>query len=148
MKRTITVFICILMLLTMFTVSVSAAENETVYLDDGSYIVISISGMDSRATNGKTGSKTYTYYDSDGTVLWKVVLSGTFTYTGSSSSCTAVDCSVSISDSAWYTISKSSGKSGNSATASVTMGEKLLGVTVKEVPVSLKLTCDANGNLS
>ena len=55
---------------------------------------------------------------------------------------------VTIYDSSWYTVSKSASKSGNTATGSVIMGDTANGVTVKRVPVSLTLTCDANGNLS
>ena len=102
----------------------------------------------SRSSGTKSGRATYNYYDSNGARGWTAVLNGTFTYTGSSATCTASNCNITIYDSAWYTVSKSASKSGNSATAAVTMGKKLLGVTVTRVPVDLILTCDANGNLS
>ena len=84
----------------------------------------------------------------NGTAQWKATLSGSFTYTGSSATCTSSSVDVTVYDSSWYTISKSSNKSGSKATASVTMGEKLAGVTVTKVPISLAMTCDKNGNLS
>ena len=34
------------------------------------------------------------------------------------------------------------------AVGELTMGRKFLGITVEKVPVSMRITCDANGNLS
>lgn len=149
MKRFFSYFLIVSMLLVLLPVQVNAAEadEEIIYLEDGSYISITVEEHGSRASGTKTGSKTYTY-TYDGGTAWKAILSGTFSYTGTSATCTNSGCSVTIYDSAWYTVSKSAGKSGNSATASVTMGRKSLGVTVAKVPISMKLTCDANGNLS
>ena len=117
-------------------------------MDDGSYLTISLLIIQTRASGTKTATKTYQYTDSDGNIAWKAVLKGTFTYTGTNATCTSSACNVSIFDSSWYTISKWAGKSGGAATAELTMGLKLLGVTVKKVPLSMTLICDANGNLS
>lgn len=147
MKRVISCLLVVLLIASAVPLA-AAKDNNSVYFDDGSYITIDISVVKSRAAGSVSGSKTYTYHDSDGTSAWKAVLSGTFSYTGSTSTCTASSCNVTIYDSAWYTVSKSASKSGNSATAAVTMGKKLLGVTITKVPVNMVLTCDANGNLS
>lgn len=150
MKRVISVLLAIYLVVVVLPVGGYAAEQkeEIIYFDDGSYLVIEINHSQERATWRVTGNKRYTYYSSDGTSLWYAVLTGSFDYTGTSSSCTSSSISVTVQDSAWYVISKSASKSGNKATASVTMGEKVLGVTVARVPVSLTLSCDANGNLS
>lgn len=148
MKRIICCILVVLLIISVFPLAVLAKGYDTVYFDDGSYFTIDIHVVQSRSTNIASGSKTYTYHDSDGTTAWKAVLNGTFSYTGSSATCTASTCNVTTYDSAWYTVSKSSSKSGNSATAAVTMGKKLLGVTITKVPVDMILSCDANGNLS
>lgn len=153
MKRLISFVLVSVMVISMLSINVFAVQNaenadEITYFDDGSYILISISDTGSRATSTKNGSKTYTYYNSDDVKQWQAVLSGTFTYTGTSSTCTAASCSVSIYDSSWYVISKYASRSGNTASASASVGEKVLGVTVMKIPVSLKLSCDANGKLS
>ena len=153
MKRTIGCVLLAALLVAVFPLNCHAAnvddEMTTVYyFENGSYMTETLQVYQLRASGSVTGNKVRTYYGSDGSTDWKAVLSGTFTYTGSSATCTASSCDVTIYDSAWYVISKSASKSGSSATASVTMGEKLLGITVNEVPISLKLTCDANGNLS
>lgn len=71
-----------------------------------------------------------------------------FSFTGSTSSCTSSSMDVIILDSSWYSISKNATRGGNSATGSVTIGEKVGGVTVTKIPVNLTLSCDANGNLN
>lgn len=152
MRRIIAFLISALFLGASFFVSVSATEVEgevcVWVFEDGSYITESFSMNRSRASGTVSGSKTRNFFGSDGDLEWKVVLSGSFTYTGTSATCTSSTCNVTIYDSNWYTVSKFSNKSGNTATASATIGEKLLGVTVRQVPVSLSISCDKDGNLS
>ncbi|MDO5401131.1 MAG: hypothetical protein Q4F17_09145 [Eubacteriales bacterium] len=152
MKR----FICYALLLCMFfsliPVTANAAEvsdknEEVIYFEDGSFLMVSVRTRNTRSSGSVSADKVYTF-DTGSGVKWEAVLSGSFTYTGSSATCTSSSVSVDIYDSAWYTVSKSAGKSGASATGSVTMGRKAGGITVDKVPLSLKLTCDANGNLS
>lgn len=128
--------------------AVAAAPENTIYFEDGSYITIELSVDETRASSNKTAKKTYVYRDSNGAEEWRAVLSGTFIYTGTSSLCTAAGCSVSITDTKWHEISSSATKSGNSALAEVTMALKFLGITIDEESISMRLTCDANGNVS
>lgn len=149
MKRIACLILVSVLMIAMLPVSVFAAENsEITYFEDGSYIVVTISENYSRSTVSKNGSKSYVYHNSTGTSCWKATLNGTFTYTGSSSTCTASSCSVTVYESDWSTSSKSATKSGNTAKASVTMVRKALGVTVDTKSASISLTCDTNGNLS
>lgn len=150
MKRYICILIVLAMMVFMLPAHASAAQEETdiVYFEDGSYLVTTISEMQTRATASKNGSKTKTYYESDGSAAWKATLTGTFTYDGSSSTCTSSNCSVTVYNSAWYTISKTASRSGSTANAAVTMGRKLLGVAVTNKSINISLTCDGNGNLS
>ena len=148
MKRLLCSVLVMAFVFGMLPICGNAAEGEVLHFEDGSYAVIQTLNSGTRAAGSVTGNKTYTYYNSDDVMEWKVVLSGTFTYTGSSSTCTDSSISINISNSAWYVISQGAGKSGNTANASATIGKTLLGVTVARVPVNLTLTCDANGNLS
>lgn len=152
MKRGIAVILLAVLFLTAIPVEGFASEVSEEYIvacfEDGSYMTEQIHIFQSRASGTKSGTKNKTYYNGDGEAEWKVTISGTFTYTGSSAACTSASCSVTIYNSDWYTISKSASKSGSTATANVTMGEKLLGVKVDEVSTSVSLKCDANGNLS
>lgn len=153
MKRRIIAFLLAVLIVMLLPLSVGALENsisseEVVWFEDGSSLVITIQESNSRASGTKTGTKQYTYRDSNGDLSWIAALTGTFTYTGTSSTCTSASINVTIYDSLWYNVSKSSSKSGNTATGTVTMGLKVLGVTVSKPTYNLTLTCDKDGNLS
>lgn len=155
MKNFFRLFLLLVLVALMLPVGVFAASSTPAYepeniirFEDGSYIIIELTSAETRASGTKTGTKTYTYYDNGGTEEWRAVLIGTFTYTGSSATCTASSCSVTITNTNWYEVSKTASKSGNTATAEVTMGRKWLGITVEKKTVPIQITCDANGNMS
>lgn len=147
-------FVCILLTLAvLFSSNAMAAVNtekteEIIYFADGSYITIEIIVTEARAASTKSGSKVYVYKGSDGVEEWRAVLTGSFTYTGTTAACTASNCIVTITDTDWYVVSKTTSKSGASALGTVVMGRKWLGVTVDKETFNMQLTCDANGNLS
>lgn len=150
MKRSVISLVLIFtLLLSVFPLHAFAAENDSIItFDDGSYIKVELIESSARATNSKSGQKVYNYYDADSNLDWKAVLTANFTYTGSTSTCTSASCSVTIYDSDWYQVSKSTSRSGNTATTQLTMGHKVLGVTISKPSYTLTLSCDANGNLS
>ena len=131
-----------------FPGSASERKQEIIQFEDGSYAIVEVTTTGARAAKSVNGSKQYTYCDSDGVAQWKAVLNGSFTYTGSTATCTSSSCSITIYISDWYTISKNASKSGNTANGSFSIGRKVLGVTVETKDVTLKLSCDKNGNLS
>ncbi len=139
-----------ILLISTLPVMGNAAEStlEAISFQDGSYMTVEITASGARSAGSVTGNKTYTYYDANNVSQWKAVLTGTFTYTGSSATCTSSNVNVTIYDSDWYVNNKSASKSGNVATASVTVGRIYDGTTMTLVPANLCLTCDANGNLS
>lgn len=157
MKKNIFVslILTLAVMISCFSMPVHAAEEEIVtstvveYFDDGSYAVITITEVvnNSRA-NTKTGSKTYTHTSANGETQWTYKLTGTFSYTGSSSTCTAVSDSYTISNDNWHMSSHSCSKSGNKASGTVTMKYKFLGITTDTVTKNLTLTCSATGVLS
>lgn len=152
MKRFLSMLSAIIVLVLTFPVNAfavsDAKDGDIIYLNDGYYITVEVTEVQSRALNTKSGSKTYVCRDSSGNEDWRAVVTGTFAYTGEISYCTSYNCNVTITDSAWYTISKSSSKDGATAIGNVTMGCKLLGITIKEQSATIRLTCDKNGNLS
>ena len=101
-----------------------------------------------RATSTKTAKKTGSYKNSSGTVLWSVTVTGTFTYNGTTSSCTKSVVSTSVSNSNWKISSSSSSKSGNKATATATAKCFYDGPMISTTSKTVTLTCDKNGNLS
>ena len=153
MKKFTKVIVCMLLLVLVLPNSVQATavkeqSEDVIYFDDGSYITVEISMIETRANSTKSGKKTYVYNSSGGDELWRAVLSGTFTYTGTTATCTASSGSVTITNDAWYTVSKTASKSGASAVLDLTMGRKILGITIEKKSIDMKLTCDKNGNLS
>lgn len=153
MKRIFSVALILLVMIALlpvrsFAIANTQTDENVIYFEDGSYIVVELIWADSRASGTKTATKTHKYYSSDNVEQWRAVLRGTFTYTGSSATCTASSCDVTISDSSWYVSSKGVNKSGNTALCELTMGKKFLGVTIKKETINMQITCDANGNLS
>lgn len=146
MKRVVSVLMLVFFLFGALPMAgaAEAVSEERIELGDGYYLIAETFQSGVRASKSVSGSKPYTCYDDAGTALWKVTLYGTFTYTGSSATCTASSISTTIYDSSWSTGSKSASKSGNKATGSATMKKS----TVKSVPVSLSLSCSASGSLS
>lgn len=152
MKRLLCCVMVMVLLAAMFPVFGNAAaygeEVVTEVFADGSYETESIYKMQTRAGGTISGSKVRNHYDSKGTLCWQFVLNGSFSYTGSSATCTSSTCSVSIYSQGWYVISKNASKSGNTASANATMGNRIDGGKVNQASASLTLRCDKNGNLS
>ena len=98
--------------------------------------------------NSVTGQKSYYYKNSDGVIRWTATLTGTFTYNGSTATCTAASCETSVQSGNWSETYNHAYPSGNTAQADITMVRKVLFVTVQTETAHLTLTCDGNGNLS
>ena len=101
-----------------------------------------------RTTSTKIAKKTGSYKNSSGTVLWSVTVTGTFSYNGSTSSCTKSVVSTHINNSRWSISKSSSSKSGNKATATAIAKCTSDGAVVSTVSKTVTLTCDKDGNLS
>ena len=153
MKKITSLLICALLILSSisnyaFADSPVVKESTTIFLEDGNYFVVRLQEDASFIrSNSISGSKTYTYYD-HGSAVWAVTLSADFIFDGSSATCTSSSCSVSIYSSFWYTVSSGSSTGGNTAIGTASVAHRLLGVTVQTIPVSITLSCDANGTLS
>lgn len=147
MKKVICVLLITILTLGFFPISGNAATN-VIFYENGCYLTIELSSMRTRTDGYRTGNKAYTYHAADGTVEWKAVLTGSFTYTGSSAVCTASSMEVTIYNSAWYIYNKSTSKTASMALGYLEMGYKVLGVTLKRTPIDMVITCDPNGNLS
>lgn len=136
----------------------SRAIDEIIYFDDGSYCITTINTIESTfassctdgilSTNSSiTSTKSTIYYSALHTALWKFNLTASFTYNGSTSTCTSSSSSVDIYDTSWYVNSKTASKSGNKATGTVIMKRNVLGIITTRT-ASLTMTCDKNGNVS
>ena len=151
MKRVLSLFVSVLLILTM-AVPVSAAETvvseEITYFEDGSYLITTTVQSLSRATNTTTGFTRKTFVDAEGNTDWRAVLTGTYTYDGTTATCTGSTIDVYIYDNVYHTLSKSAGKSGASATGTFTIARTVIGITIAQDTYSMTLTCNPNGTLS
>lgn len=130
----------------------STSTSEIIYQDED--IIIECALTTSNSTSGiqtystskeKKHSKTLTIKNSSGTVLATYKLTGTFTYNGSSASCTKSSYSTSIKNSKWSFTSKTASKSSNKATGSYTLKNSSTG---KSYSGSVTITCSKNGTIS
>ncbi|MGN1122872.1 MAG: hypothetical protein ACI4RR_00895 [Eubacterium sp.] len=143
-----------ILLLSLHITSYAQSSNSKIvnieYFDDGSRLVTEITEQSSltRASSSKTGNKTFTYEDSNGNAEWSITLKGTFTYTGSSATCTSSSVSYNIYDSSWKCTSATAAKSGRNAKGSFTM-KKYFGIIVsKTIEKDMNISCSNSGTLS
>lgn len=141
-------------LLTCNSVSASTQNpnitTKITYLDNGDYLETTIYENDAvltRATSKKTGTKTTTY-KSDGKALWYVSVTGTFTYTGTSSKCTAASVKAASYVDTWKISNKSSSYSSNTATGKATAKLYYGPLPVTTINESVILICNSKGDLS
>lgn len=116
------------------------------YLDDGCYIVTELTESTITTFAAKTVSKSKSahYYDGNDKE-WTVTLNATFSYTGSSATCTSAKTSYTIYNDKWKVTSAVPSKSGNKATGAFTVKKYTLGIPVKTVNKTLTITCSNTG---
>lgn len=159
MKKTITItLITALISCILFSIPVSATTTDNTektieYLENGDYIETIItddtenSDISLYATNTITKTKTSYYKNSSGIVLWSVSVKATFSYNGSTSTCTRCSHSTTAPASAWSIKSASHSKSGNTATAKATATWKTSAGS-KDYSMSVTIKCSATGVVS
>lgn len=101
-----------------------------------------------RTRSTVTGHKSYSPTDGSGSTIATATLTGSFTFNGTTSSCTGASCDVTIYNNSWSTKSVNAYTSGYSAIAEVTIIRKLLFITVETKSFSITLSCDRYGNLT
>ena len=136
---------------TIFCYPVSATtvtETSIEMLENGDYIetIITYYETNSRVAT-KSGSKTSNYKNSSGEIMWSVTVYGSFTYNGTTSSCTSVSHSTSSPGDGWSIKNSSSSKSGNCATANATATLKIL-LASQDHSMTVNLYCSPYGILS
>ena len=148
MKKIISILIICISLFNVFVFSAFASVEKTEqieYFDDGSYMITYIETSTVRALSVKTTSKSANYYDKNDNILWRVTLTGTFSYTGTSSTCTASTVASNIYDSSWKLTEATASKSGNTATGTFVVKKYLALIPTQTQNVNLTLSCSANG---
>ena len=116
--------------------------------EDGSYGVITVVEFPMKNRSTKTGHKSYEYYNSSNVKQWTIYLNATFTYTGTSATCTSATPSYTINNNSWSVTKAESRYSGAKATGEYTVKKYTAGVVTQTVNKILTLTCSASGVLS
>lgn len=149
-KRVLRLLAVCLVIVCLLSVSASAA-GAAASVDglDGSGTFAQETTYTVQPNGAKTGQTTYEFRRSDGAPIWQITVSATFTYNASGGRCVYVYTpSVVVYDDDWCVVSKSAARDGDTAIGNITMGLKLLSGRINELPVTLTLSCDKNGNLS
>ena len=118
------------------------------YLSDGSYFETIIESNSNLKKKKKNATKTTTYKNSNGESLWYAKVTASFYYDGGTSSCTSSSASGGSYVSTWKILSKSSSRTGNVGSATVTAGSYYVGILIGTITETVTLACDKNGNLS
>ena len=87
------------------------------------------------------------YFDSEGNLLWTVRLKGTFIYNYRKAVCVDSDITCEIRDGDWKLLSSSHTQEENTAKGTFSVRQYKLGVPLKLIEKTLKLTCDKDGNV-
>lgn len=122
----------------------------TEYYNDGYYGIMTpkdekiIPG----STNTKEKTKEFTLYDSDGTKQWSVSITASFTYNGTTATCTDVSKSITVNDSSWKCKGASCSKTGDTAVGDFTMNRYVFLKLDQSLSPGFTLTCDKDGNIT
>lgn len=149
----LTLISCIFLSVPVSAITINNAEKNIEYLDNGDYIETIITddtpepGISSYATNTITKTKTSYYKNSSGTVLWSVSIKATFSYNGSTSTCTSCSHSTTSPGASWYIKTSSHSKSGNTATAKATATHSTVSGSA-DYTRSVTIKCSATGVVS
>lgn len=163
MKKIVTLItLSVLMLGIFFSTSIPAkattifpSKTSIVMLEDGNYLETTIidepkvpSGISLlSATKTITRTKITRFKNKNGSILWSVSITATFTYNGSTSKCTSCSHSTTCPSSTWKIKSVSSSRSGNSATAKAIATRSFNNIS-ENYTKTVTIKCDKNGNVS
>ena len=165
-KRVFSIFLTALFVFAL-TPSVFATDNAIsnipnsttiTYLDDGSYIIVTLitDDISSLALNStqstsfkKVGNKFATCYDKNNNLEWEYTLSAEFEVVeGITATCTSATYTQTIYASDWSFSNGNATKSGNTAYGVGTFKRKVLFITVDTANIDISISCDVYGNLS
>lgn len=150
-KSVVSILVCVLLISCVLPYRASATAQDygnIIYLDDGSYIIETVTVAGGKAMGTVAGTKTRTCYNSVDVIQWEAVVHGNFTYTGTVAICTSSTCDVTIYNSNCFVDKNLPYISSNRACADVCIGYRMLGITIRKDTYDIRLTCDVNGNLS
>lgn len=155
MKKLISILSAVLILFSFpmisFAEDVEIAEyinGYVEYYDDGSYSITTIetSTISTLAASTVKQSKTTSHYNDDNDKEWDITVTGTFSFTGKSATCTNSTVSYKIYNNKWKVTDATASKSGAKAIGDFTLKYYFIGVVpTKTVEKTLTITCSNTG---
>lgn len=147
--------ICFFVSILLFNSYIPVNANTTSKYDDMPYYIettisdaYNASGVILCGTNQTvTKTKTTKAKAQDGTILWTVSITATFTYNGTTSKCTSCTPNAASYAQAWSIKSVTSSKSGNTATATA-IATHANGSLSHDFKQSVTIQCSKNGTVS
>lgn len=149
-KKAISVLLAVLLVVCFSVTAFAADDNGRVVsrtveqYDNGACAVITVYDNTIARGGTKNGRKDFDYYES-GSLAWTFTVHGSFSYNGSSATCTAASYTYNINKSEWYRVKGEAYPSGSAAVANGTMRRSSDG---REVYPKVTLTCTPNGVLA
>lgn len=130
----------------------STTITEIEYMKDGSYFETTVTTNPQKLilyTKNKatSGNKTITHYSSKNIKLWSLTVYGSYTYNGSSSTCTSCSSSKKIYNSNWKVTITSTKKTNNLASTTGKGKHYTNGNIDKTITKTVSLRCAPNGTL-
>ena len=94
MKRVICFVLILILSFSMMPIAhaTELVNEEIIYFEDGTSIVVTIEKIPSRSIYAQNGKKTISGRAQDGTLVWKAELTATYIYTGTCCSCSTFTC--------------------------------------------------------
>ncbi len=156
-KKIFSILLALCIFVSMFCIPAPAAnaadatknEEKTIYYEDGSYAVVTITydlppiASVKAATRTTSGLKEYAHYNKADQLLWTFQVHGSFEYDGRSAEATSADYSKDVYDSAWSFVRADAYCSGASAVANGAFKESIFPIST-----TITLTCSVDGVLS
>lgn len=112
--------------------------------DNGAYAVVTVYDTTTARANVKSGYKSFEYYES-GSLQWTYTAYGTFSYNGSTATCTAATATFDKWIDIWKLIGNEAYPSGSAAIAKGVVQKTTTG---KKVSPTVTITCTPNGVLA
>lgn len=130
------------------TVEYVNAEEVIVFPDGSKMITTIIQTQAGAKTRGSiSGSRERLFLNDNNVLQFKVILTATFSFNGTSSTCTQVSSSTVVYSGNWSESSNSTYPSGNAAIANITVVRRFLFIVTETQNLVLTLHCDRYGNL-
>ena len=156
MKKFLTILLTALLLVNISTPAAKAntstiVYSEIEYISEDLYLEIEIeeyTNTTQRATQTKTAAKKVSLKNSSNTTVATFTITGTFTYDGTTSKCTAASHSSTINNSAWAFTFKTANRLTNRAIGQYIIECTINGKVVQQLSDSVILACAPDGTLS